>query len=530
MLVRLNNITFGTRNSILLLAALVVIGGALGLLRFNILQVGGTHDDAQYVVLAESLGSGQGYRLINFPEPAENISFPPGWPILLAPLAAVFPANYSVLKLVSFGFWLASIVLVYKLFESHLKSPYLAIVSLLVATNSLLVAASTMLMAESAYVFFSLLTLYLYQYWNKRYQGATNWLVPVIAFSAVYTQLIRTIGLSVMLAVLSALLLSRRVRQFLIMAGLMVVGLLPQIWLNTQRGGLLFSGHYEELSVGSSSLISKLGMAFETALAYFDTLIVDSVFPLIFSERVTSVFSGAGLEILLSLFNYTVLAVMLIGLIRSLLKLNIWDLYVGFYFAGILVFRNPAMGVAQPRFLIPLIPFIYYYLVQGALWLAALVFRRNDRRILVTVVCLSAMLILLSLTDNITSWQNPVRAITTDLSVGTNWIRENSPADAVVMAEDPISRYLYTRRKTVEIPKAGYDLETYIENLGVDYIIISPILQTPLTTELEPHVGSEVVPYLGTNPDRFMGVFSNPTHNVSIYKVMDETANISLDG
>ena len=81
-----------------ILAIFVIISTFLGFLRFNSLQLGTSYDDAHYIILAESLSSGQGYELINFPRPQIERAFPPGWPILLTPFKFRFPGNYAVLK------------------------------------------------------------------------------------------------------------------------------------------------------------------------------------------------------------------------------------------------------------------------------------------------------------------------------------------------------------------------------------------------------------------------------------------------
>ena len=44
---------------------------------------GTSYDDAKYIILAESLASGEGYQLINFPRPQIERNFPPGWPLAL---------------------------------------------------------------------------------------------------------------------------------------------------------------------------------------------------------------------------------------------------------------------------------------------------------------------------------------------------------------------------------------------------------------------------------------------------------------
>ncbi|MEY2817871.1 MAG: hypothetical protein RL275_1334, partial [Chloroflexota bacterium] len=71
------------RNSNLFLLTLIILSATLALLRFNSLQIGTSYDDAKYIILAESLASGQGYELINFPRPQIERNFPPGWPLVL---------------------------------------------------------------------------------------------------------------------------------------------------------------------------------------------------------------------------------------------------------------------------------------------------------------------------------------------------------------------------------------------------------------------------------------------------------------
>jgi hypothetical protein len=73
------------RNSNLFVMGLILASAALAILRFDSLQIGTSYDDAKYIILAESLASGQGYELINFPRPQIERNFPPGWPLVLAP-------------------------------------------------------------------------------------------------------------------------------------------------------------------------------------------------------------------------------------------------------------------------------------------------------------------------------------------------------------------------------------------------------------------------------------------------------------
>ncbi|HNB41331.1 MAG TPA: hypothetical protein PLG52_07510, partial [Anaerolineales bacterium] len=221
------------RNSNLFLFALILSSAVLALLRFNSLQIGTSYDDAKYIILAESLASGEGYQLINFPRPQIERNFPPGWPLVLAPFTLVFPKNYDALKVVSLALWLLSILLVYKLFSKRLSSPFLEILTALVALNPLLVGTSITLMSETAYLFFSLLALVVF---DKADGKSWGWLI-LATLLAFYTQQVRTIGMSLTISLLVILLLSKRFKEIAMVATLFIGGFAFQSWLNLRNGG-----------------------------------------------------------------------------------------------------------------------------------------------------------------------------------------------------------------------------------------------------------------------------------------------------
>lgn len=71
--------------------------------------VGGFQDDAIYTVLAKSLATGEGYRLINLPGEPNATHYPPGYPLVLALLWKLwpqFPENVTLFKFAN-AFFLA---------------------------------------------------------------------------------------------------------------------------------------------------------------------------------------------------------------------------------------------------------------------------------------------------------------------------------------------------------------------------------------------------------------------------------------
>ena len=99
------------RGGAALLGGLALLHVGLCLLLFDPkLHTGG--DSATYMLLAESIATaGDGYSLHVDPgPPVAHTKYPPGYPLALAPLVALFGRNLVVLKLLSVVFTAASVV------------------------------------------------------------------------------------------------------------------------------------------------------------------------------------------------------------------------------------------------------------------------------------------------------------------------------------------------------------------------------------------------------------------------------------
>ena len=89
------------RRTIVAVAAVSVL---LGFFALNDIPIGVFQDDGHYLVLARAIAEGAGYRYTNLPGAPAATHFPPGYPLLLAPLwwlAPRFPANVMLFKLVN---------------------------------------------------------------------------------------------------------------------------------------------------------------------------------------------------------------------------------------------------------------------------------------------------------------------------------------------------------------------------------------------------------------------------------------------
>lgn len=483
----------------------VIVSASLALLRFDSLQIGASYDDAHYIILAESLAGGQGYQLINFPRPQIERNFPPGFPLLLAPFTLAFPKNYDALKIVSLVLWLASILLVHKLFSKRLGSPHLEILTILVALNPLLVGSSVTVMSESAYLFFSLLALVTFDKTDGRRIG---WLVSA-AILAFYSEQIRAIGLSLVVSLLVILFLSRRFRDFGVVSVILTVGFTLQACFNLRNGGTLFSSGYEA-QVLSGSLVEKAAQVWSNASGYFDEVLAGSLIP-VFGARLDESFGG-----LFFAFNLVVLLIAAAGFFAWKPKLEWMHLYFAIYVLGILAFWNPQVGSVKARFLIPILPFLYFHFLNGLNWLANKIAPRFAARGLIGAASIISMILL---ARNLLDWRSPVRETMTDLSIGANWVAENAPPDAIVMVNEPVPAYVHVKRRTINFPKNGQELQNYLDNQGIDYIIVAPPLQSPRSMELDKNVG-EALSILEASPEIYKLVFMDDANNTRVYEYL----------
>ena len=88
------------RSQLRVLGALLALAVVLVAVRLNETPIGAVVDDAYYVEMARSLAEGLGPVIHTGPDtlPRNPEIFPPGFPLLLSPLARLFPASLTVFK------------------------------------------------------------------------------------------------------------------------------------------------------------------------------------------------------------------------------------------------------------------------------------------------------------------------------------------------------------------------------------------------------------------------------------------------
>jgi len=502
----------------MLLSICVACSGLLSLTRFTSIPVGAFFDDARYIVLAESMATGHGYRLINFPHAPIETAFPPGWPLLLTPFVTLTADNFILLKLLALVLWLACIPLMYTLFALRLQKPHAIGLTVLIASNALLIGMAGTVMSEAAYLFCSLLALYLFETWRQR--AAPQRLMMLVAVMAVtlFAITIRTIGVALLAALLVYLLRSLRWRQVGPIAGVLLLGALPLAWFNAQRGGaLIFSPLYQTHVTYVSAHVGYFARVWEHAATIPYRTIATAFVPMIHFDKVSQELA----PLLNGLYGGGVLLLAGWGFLLALRRFRITELYVLFYVA-ILYVWIVYTGELRVRLLIPLIPFGYFYLLGAFLWGVRRWRWHTVRAMPALPMVVLGLVLFLNLSDNAYAWLNPTRERVPDLSSGTTWVRRYAPADAILMSVNPVPDYLYAQRRTLGYPNgADVDLDEYIEQNGIDYILVRPNLNNwdNHQHQLDPYVAEHLLPHLMAHPLHFETVYQKPDEQVFVYRV-----------
>lgn len=491
--------------------------------RFNDIPVGSFWDDAHYIILAESLADGTGYRLTNLPDAPVEDAFPPGYPLLLAPLVTLFPENFVPLKVLSLIFWLASLPLLYRLFLRRLSARQAVALVALVALNPFLVGMATTVMSEAPFLFFSLLTLTLLERWEtvgrqRPLWQQWLWLGAVIG-SALCAVLLRTIGITLLGGIVLYLLLTYGRRYVKYLAVLFLAGsllLVPLAWFNANNGGAFFFSplYFTHVQYVSQQFVA-LVLDWQQSTQIAPQIIAGALVPVLDLARFEEILGSTVTQGLI----WTTVLTAVVGFVLALRRFRASDLYVLLY-AGILYFWIVYTAELRIRLLLPILPFLYLYLLLAIQVITnrLAILQRYQSTILII-----AFLLLLtpSMIRNAHEWQHPLSERLVDLSIGTTWLQENSAADARMMTPNPMPDYLYARRQTVAYPSSNTEIGKTIGANGIDYVLVRQSLQSSFADESLDSRTENLLTFLQTRPHLFKLVYQNNLHDVYVYQVME---------
>jgi len=487
-------------------------------------QLGVSNDDALYIVLAESFATGRPYRLINYPHAPLQTIWPPGYPLLvLAPLWLLVGPSYDLLRASSLFLAFANIVLLYRVLRPLAPQPLPTLAVMLFGVHHFVAAMAGMAMSESAYLFASLGFVLLFRAWTNS-SKPLNWLGLSVVLTLVAAFLIRYAGIVLLGAAVIYLLLQQRYRWTALLLVGFAVCLVPfGLFLATAR--LDAPESLSALAIAQNQVATLAEKALISLTNYARTIPL-LLIPVL-GPRASGVIKAAGLGWSVDVVHLVILAVVMLGLIRGLLKRDFIALYVVCYFLMLFGFTQGTSSriFNETRYAAAALPFLYFYLLQGVSLLARAIPKQALSPRTVTVL-VSALLLVVLLLRNVQ--QARAEFPVADLSIGAAWLRANAPEKAVVMAPDPVSRYLYLRRKTVNYPESAGAPEFWakLAEHNVQYLLLAPPLrlneQANVGQAQDPGIHALEMSVIRANPDCFVPVYRDEEHSTAIYELVKE--------
>jgi hypothetical protein len=446
-------------------------------------EVAGTIvDDGWYVMLARALAAGHGYRLVNAPG-GELVTpmYPPGFPALLSLVFHAqpsFPDNVWLLKSVSIAAMLGVALLSYVYLHRHRQVPRqvaaLAAAAVALTPSFVFLAASTV-MSECVFTLAQLAAVVLGHRAAEASPARASRMTVAGALAGAAAVLIRSAGIAVVAAVFLYLLKARLWRRAALFAAVMAVCLAP--WLMYSR---IHAPTPEQQEMHRGSILYSYGQQFwmrwagsvstgRATTAELGERVAANVFD-VAARGMGGIFAPALLrgadesgEELLSIGR--TVGWTFVGMGNLPVNMAISCVFAAIVFAGymrtarlatpaeLLVPISLLITVLWPwwtfRFVLPLAPFLFLYLVRG---LSPAADYRVARIVLMTIAALNLYDhggYVLQARESRASidWLN--RFDEADATL--RWMNGHLDKDAVVATTNPPLVHLYTGQPTITL-------------------------------------------------------------------------------
>ena len=434
-------------------------------------------DNYWYLLLADALRSGEGYRDLWLPSMPAHTRYPPVYPAALAAIGLL--ANSPLFfKLLSVVCTTGVVALVFLLAKERTSDRELALMAgALAAATPILVEYSHWVLSEPAFTFLLMVAIYAF---TKDREGESTRLFALGTAAAILAGLTRSAGYPLILAIVVALAARRSWKRCAIFLGATVL-VLGAWWLRNRMAvsgdlpysqWILFRDPYRpELgSVTAGELVARF---FENVKVY--TL---SVLPRSLGGRDISV--GAAW-----LYGVTLAIPILAGAFRQIKKLGVAELFFVFYMGLVLLWPR---AWSDQRLLLPVLPIVIVLLLEGLAWIARLLVKKEQRTALVTYAA-GALLIGVAVLGNVRVMGEAMgcskqywggnnyacypRAMADFIDVAT-WTRDGTPADAIVVNRKPQIFYWYAQRRGDNYPYTTDpdSMMSFIDSQGAGYVVV----------------------------------------------------------
>ena len=449
-----------------------------------------TWDSAIYITMGKSIITGEGARYMGY----GGIKYPPGFPFLLGLIIGPFGHNFLLMRMLIvtsaiFSTWIAYLIV------RDRSNRWLATgVMCSTAFSFPVLYECTRILSDLPYTFISLLALY----WIGRYAKDTDMWRGKIGYITggliVCAYLTRIVGLTLFAGAIAYLVLGgvNLPRSLLNLKKAIAIGVLlitiPPIWMvqNHLQGPKLPPELPEALSYEKEFLVVSATGPKAPLIRWGDLVERIKDNQKYYGRQFSNIVLGK--DINAEMRSLAIALILLAGYLYCFIRhRSVLEYYIFFYML-ICILWTTKQG---ERFLVPIIPILYYYLfrlllliMSGLQWFVRRIFEWENRGKTVEV----AMVIILTGVFIQWNWASDMAIIkrehrepyykgrTAKLIDFAQWLKQKTPPEAVIISDRPSYVHLFSDRKTFSFPwikDPGQVFES-ISRLGADYVIYVP--------------------------------------------------------
>jgi hypothetical protein len=473
-------------------------------------------DDAWYILLAKSLADGTGYRMINSPAPDVVPLYPPAFPSLLSlvfQISAEFPHNVWLLKSVSIAAMVGVGVLTYVYLRHRQLQQELAACAAIVVTitPAFVFLATSTVMSECVFTLIQLAAVVLIHRSVAVGVSPRGRIFTIAAALAVAANaLIRSAGLGLALAVALWLVKERLWKRAMLFAVVVAVCLLP--WMLYARahaptpeerllhGGSIVYSYGQQIRMRwagdpASGVVTVRDIPARVSVNIVDVfargmggIFVPAVFrgPAESGEEMVALGGAAGLGHgsmgsagMTMAISIALSALVTLGFVQTARRrVTPAELLVPISLGIIFVWPFWTF-----RFVVPLAPYLFLYLVAGIQTLAPLRVARIALLCLIGLNVLDHARYVLEARDpdrsSRVSWLVQAR----ETEEALDWMVRNL-GDGVVATTNPALVYLRTGHKTLSFDRFHEDSSVWRAR-GVRYVVCLLAVELPSSSRID---------------------------------------------
>ncbi len=426
-------------------------------------------DVPAYVQHAQNIAEGEPYAATGYVQNPYNFiapkAYPPGYPLLLAPLIAVFGVNVLVLKVAMIVLLMGALFVAAQLFKDDLPLGPLCALLVVIGLHPFFWERAPTVMSDVPFLLFAYLSLLLYRKAQREAANArrmVGWAL-LLAACVYYTAAIRPLGLILLPCFLAYdVLRTRRLSPVL----LIVIGAGVVFY-----GGRALLGLFAAPGAGASGYDQLVQEAFFDRLGQTGRRVYVRLVG--YARNVDALWAnGYARPVQHALFLLS-LPLFAVGFGQRVRRAGLTEVFFLGYALALLPWP-----FGKIRYLIPLIPLYFFYLFLGAAWAGRHLEARLGRRARMAFVAVALTLVAGTYTARYTTLDfGPIPAVFDGPAAQRlyAYVDARTAPDDVFVAAFPRQYAFFTDRHVSAAHSAdSLALWRYADRIGAEYVIVGP--------------------------------------------------------